>query len=1186
MHTLRRVPLLTIFLPLVTLPALAQTAGTGALTASVTDPSGAMIAGANVTVSRADTGLTRTQTTDATGTITFTLLPPGDYDVNFAATGFNNGHLGPVTVNVTETRVITERLTVGAQQQEVTVEAAVQTVQTENSTLGGVVGHQAISDLPLVSRNFTQIMALSPGVNAGVTNAAALGRGFVSFYTNGQNEISNTYQIDGVTVNNFGGGAASGGTFFGEISTPSPDALQEFKVQTAQYDASYGRNAGAQVNIITRSGSNEIHGSLFEFFRNEKLNANSFFNNRSGLPRGILRQNQYGGTVGGRIIKDKLFYFISYQGTRQLNGIAASGSSSVNYPYQLTNDRSAAGLGAAFCPANNSLVSTVSNASPTQVACNGSNINQIALNLLNFKLSDGTYAIPTPQTILNAGTRAAVGFGAYSQPASFKENQVLGNLDYVLSSKNSLAFKFQYAIAPQVGWFTAGQPPGAGSQTLSGSQLESIKLTSVITNHLVNEARASLYYLRASNSTTDQVMPSKIGMTPLSPEFNVMPIITMTGLFSFGGGSTDGSRAPQQTYEYSDQLSWNRGRHTIRTGINIQRIVYNINVTGIGRGTLTFNTFSDFLLGQSAAQNGSTTGLSNLQSVSGTYLPPGGALNLMRANQASSFVQDDYKVNPKLTLNLGVRWEYAGTGYDVDTNNGGGNPNWGLDQSVSIPPASGTYVGYTVANNFTGTVPDGVVRRPLNLLTTGHAPFTNFGPRFGFAYQPLGNTGRFVVRGGFGGFFQTAQGNIYLLELNNNPPISTRISRTGSNNGQSTFANPYTPPATRGFINFLRTPSTALAQSMLDANLLTPITYAFNLNFQYAISHSLFAEVGYVGTRGEHIITGTTLNTPQIATASNPVNCNAPSGCITTNTAANAQQRVPVIGLATNGVSYGTNAGDSVFHSLQATLRSRAWHGLTGQMSYTWGKTMTDVAGTSFVGGYAGTVTSNGPDNRAQQSGRADFDRAQRVVLNYSYQAPSFKQGKGIAGHVLSDWGVSGVTIMQSGQPITFTDPLGGGILNLAGSTSSRAQLCPGMTTADILTSGPISSRLNGFYNLNAFADTLVTGASAASKAACPFPTVGVVNGVGGATGFGNTGRALVTGPGQFNWDLAITKNIKTGGLRESATLQFRAEMFNAFNHPQFSNPASAVVNASAFGQITTTSVAPRIMQMALRYTF
>ena len=287
----------------------AQTAGTGALTATVTDPSGAAIAGATVTVSHAATGLVRTQSTENNGSTTFTLLPPGDYAVSFSAVGFTKVDLPSVPVNVTETHVITQRLTVGSQQQEVTVEATVQAIQTENSTLGGVVGSKSIADLPLVTRNFTQIMSLSAGVNASVTNAAALGRGFVSFYTNGQNDISNSYQMDGVTVNNFGGGAASGGTFFGEIATPSPDALQEFKVQTAQYDASYGRNSGASVSIVTRSGTNDVHGTLFEYFRNEDLNANDFFRNRSGLPTAILRQNQYGGTVGGRIIKDKLFYF-------------------------------------------------------------------------------------------------------------------------------------------------------------------------------------------------------------------------------------------------------------------------------------------------------------------------------------------------------------------------------------------------------------------------------------------------------------------------------------------------------------------------------------------------------------------------------------------------------------------------------------------------------------------------------------------------------------------------------------------------------------------------------------------------------------------------------------------------------------------------------------------------------------
>ena len=1156
------------------LPVQAQTGGTGALTVTVTDPSGAVIVGATIKISNT-AGVARSETTATSGSYTFTLLPPGNYTVSISAPGFASIDVPSVPVNVTETHVLNQQLTVGAQTQQVTVQTEVQAVQTENSTLGDVVANRSINELPLVTRNFTQIMTLSPGVNASVVNAGALGRGFVSLYTNGQNDISNTYQMDGVTVNNFGGGSADGSAFFGQIATPSPDALQEFKVQTAQYDASFGRNAGAQVNIATKSGSNDFHGSLFEFFRNEDLNANDWFRNRSGLARGILRQNQFGGTVGGRIIRDKLFFFGSYQGTRQTNGVASDGSSTINLPSQLTDNRSAAALGAAFCPQNNPVASTTTFAGGAQVACDGSNINPVALKILNFKLKSGGYAIPTPQQVLNAGTKAAVGFSAFSIPATFSENQELANLDYVISPKHTLSLKAQYAIAPTVFQFRGQQPPGAGAYSLSGTQLETAKLTSLLTNHLVNEARFSLFYLRASLNTLDEIHPSAIGLHPISPTFDVMPLITISGLTSFGGASTDGSRAPQQTYEYSDQVSWSHGRHTIRFGADVQRVDYNIDVTGIGRGTLTFNTFSDFLLGMSASQNGSPTGLSNLQSVSGTSLPDGGSLNQIRANQMSAFVQDDYKLSPRLTLNLGLRWEYDGTGYDAKTDNGGGNASWVLDNTVPVPPASGTFVGFTVANNFSGTLPAGVTRRPLNLLTNGHAPIDNFAPRIGLAWQPLPSNKRLVLRGGFGYFYQVAQGNIYLLELNNNPPIAAKVTRSGAVNGAATFADPYNPAVTRGFFpSFVRTPTSALAQQGLDPHLLTPLTLDYNLNVQYALTDSVVLEVGYVGTRGEHIITGTALNTPQIASASNPVNCSYPSGCITTNTSANAAQRVPVLGIGPNAFSYGTNAGDSEYNALQVSLRKRFSHGLQAQASYTYGRTMTDISGTVFVGGYSGTVTSNDLLNRAQMHGPADFDRAQRLVINYSYALPSFHSGQGWAGRVLSDWGVSGVTVAQSGQGMTLTDPNGAGIYGFAGVTS-RAQMCPGFTYGQLVNPGSIESKLNGYFNLNGVANTLVTR----GNAGCPFPVIG------GASGFGNTGRGILVGPGQFNWDVSISKNVK---IMEKSNLQIRSDFFNAFNHPQFANPAasSLVVNSSAFGQITTTTVAPRIIQFALRYMF
>ena len=424
------------------------------------------------------------------------------------------------------------------------------------------------------------------------------------------------------------------------------------------------------------------------------------------------------------------------------------------------------------------------------------------------------------------------------------------------------------------------------------------------------------------------------------------------------------------------------------------------------------------------------------------------------------------------------------------------------------------------------------------------------------------------------------QGNIWLLELNNNPPIAAKDVLSGAANGLATFQVPYNPPLSRGFYpSFLRTPTSSLAQQALDPNLLTPWTYDYNFTVQYAFTPTLSLEAGYVGTRGEHLVTGTDLNTPQIVTAGNPINCGGPAGCITTNTSTNAAQRVPVLGIAPDGVSYGTNAGDSEYSALQVTVRKQLSHGLFIQGAYTWDRDFTDVAGTVFTGGYAGSVTSNDPTNRAQQHGPADFDRTQRLVVNYSYQLPAFHQNQGFAGRALSQWGVSGVTTVQSGQGMTLTDTTGGGIFGF--TTTSRAQMCPGFTYGQLVTPGGLGSKLNDYFNLNGVADTIVTK----GNASCPFPITGVVNGLGGASGYGNTGRDILVGPGQFNWDISIIKNLKVGGIREDGNIQFRTEFFNAFNHPQFANP-STVVNAATFGQITSTTVAPRIIQMVLRYSF
>src|SRR5215471_9742039 len=354
--------LLLITLLIALTPALlAQSAGTGALTGTVRDTSNAVIPGVTVTLTSADTNQTRTTITGEEGSYRFALLLPGTYGVKFMLAGFKTAEVSSVTVRVTETLVVDRALEVGAQSEQVTVETQTEVLQTATSTLGGTVGATTVTQLPLSTRNYTQILALSAGTNTGANNATAFGKGTQNMSVNGNDPGQNNFQMDGVNVTNFANsGTAGDAGLYAGIGIPSPDALQEFKVQTSTYDASFGRNPGANVNVVTKSGTNQFHGTAFEYLRDSIFNANSFFYNRdnraSATTRQILNQNQFGGVLGGPVIKNKLFAFFSYQGTRQKNGIDSGGFTNALLPPIPAGDRRApsfaAALGAANCPQN------------------------------------------------------------------------------------------------------------------------------------------------------------------------------------------------------------------------------------------------------------------------------------------------------------------------------------------------------------------------------------------------------------------------------------------------------------------------------------------------------------------------------------------------------------------------------------------------------------------------------------------------------------------------------------------------------------------------------------------------------------------------------------------------------------------------------------------------------------------
>jgi hypothetical protein len=1155
-------PIACLLVTILCVSASAQTPGTGAISGVVCDPSSRVVTHAAVLAMNEATHASRSVTTAADGVFRVPLLGPGAYTVMVDVAGFALNTSRDIQVTVGETTSLNVTLTVAGTVANVQVEAEAEMAQTESSTLGRAVDQTAIDALPLSNRNYTQILGFSPGVLVSLPDPSALGRGSQNVTANGAKTTANNVQFNGIDANNISNNsAANNGNVVG-TPIPTPDAIQEFKVQTANYDASYGHGSGANVDLVSKTGTNKLHGSVWEFVRNNIFNANDFFLKNEGQPRPTLKQNLFGAAVGGPIVKDKAFYFVAYQGLFSVNGL---GDKTTTLLPLLTSDRSTRTLGAQFCPAGHSNnAGYMTHAGGTQVACDGSNINPVALATLNAKLANGQYAVPSPQVVLanSDPTQLPVGQSTFAIPASYQENQFSINLDQTLSTKNILAARFFYSRAPTSQPFSpsAANVPGWGTNELDRNTSFVLADTHVFNSDLVNVARFGYMRFDGVSDIQQSLLASAIGegtptgaVSPNSPA----PGLIVDGLFTLGDAGTPSQWEVTNAYIWQDTVSFVRGRQSWHFGAEVRENLVDTDLPFSVDGLVSTVTFDDFLLGQSAAQNGSPSGASNIDFSNGAS---GSHRKDVRYMNYSGFTQDDIKLTPRLTLNTGVRYEIYGSPVDKK----GRLTNFDPGIASTAIPVSGSFSGYTVPANFPGQVPNGVVRTPYSSLWT--PSYTDFSPRLGFALQ-LTRKPNLLLRGGYGIYFDQHSGS-YLNNTLGQQPFSTQTFLEGSPNGPATLQSPFAPllPPDSSYPIFIpRIPNGTPFVEAVAPHMADPSTQEYNVNVQYAFGRDFLLETGYVGSRSINRPLFFSFNQALLASPTNPVNG------ATTNSNGNILQRLPFA-----GVSPGSLLSESRFpanyNSLQSSLTKRLSHGLQFLTSYTWSKILDETSGSGGSDTTELWVLANDNNHPHQSYGLTDFDRSQRLVMNFTYETPKFTELPRPARLALTGWQLSGIAVVQAGSPITVQDGNAGSVY---GNISNRAQRNPGTNPS---TSGSLFARVKGDYlNGNAFtrAPEAPNGTSLRDQ------------------DFGNSGVGLVRGPGQHNLDMAVERFFP---VRETNGFHFRAEFFNLTNTPQFANPGNGLGYGDAsdpdpspsasFGKITSTVTSPRIIQLALKYAF